>query len=123
AGVLPDWWKLPAPTSAQAWKRLDAAVRDADPHCRGVLVLGLDAPIDQMANQLAEAASHPLCRGFAVGRTIFGETAREWFTGEIDDSSAIEAISQRYLRLVRRFADARTAGRPHASPALASITG
>ncbi len=40
AGVLPDWWKLPAPTSAQAWKRLDAAIRNADAHCRGVLVLG-----------------------------------------------------------------------------------
>jgi 5-dehydro-2-deoxygluconokinase len=123
AGVLPDWWKLPAPTTAHAWRRLDVAIRSADPHCRGVLVLGLDAPIEELANQLAEAATHPLCRGFAVGRTIFGETARAWFTGEIDDGPAIEAISQRYLRLVRRFADARHDVRPHASPALASING
>jgi 5-dehydro-2-deoxygluconokinase len=123
AGVLPDWWKLPAPTSTHAWRRLDVAIRSADPHCRGVLVLGLDAPIDELANQLAEAATHPLCRGFAVGRTIFGETARAWFVGEIDDGTAIEAISQRYLRLVRRFDDARHAVRPQVSPALASING
>jgi 5-dehydro-2-deoxygluconokinase len=124
AGVLPDWWKLPAPTSTPTWKRLDASIRSADPHCRGVLVLGLDAPIEELANQLAEAATHPLCRGFAVGRTIFGETARAWFTGEIDDAGAIEAISQRYLRLVRRFADARHAVKPHAAPpVLASING
>jgi 5-dehydro-2-deoxygluconokinase len=121
AGVLPDWWKLPAPTSAQGWKRLDAAIRHADPHCRGVLVLGLDAPIDELADQLAEAATHSLCRGFAVGRTIFGETARAWFTGEIEDAAAIDAISQRYLRLVRRFADARHEIRAHAAPALASV--
>ena len=37
--------------------------------------------------------------------------------------AAIEAISQRYLRLVRRFADARHAVRPQASPAHASING
>ncbi len=123
AGVLPDWWKLPAPTSAQAWKRLDASIRNADSHCRGVLVLGLDAPIDELADQLADAATHPLCRGFAVGRTIFGETARAWFTGEIDDGAAIEAISQRYLRLVRRFADARHALMPQGAPALALING
>ncbi len=121
AGVLPDWWKLPPPTSAHSWKRLDTAIRSADPHCRGVLVLGLDAPIDELADQLAAAATHSLCRGFAVGRTIFGETARAWFTGEIDDAAAIDVISQRYLRLVRRFADARHAIGPRAAPALATV--
>ena len=121
AGVLPDWWKLPTPTTAEGWKRLGAAVHSADAHCRGVLVLGLDAPIDELADQLAEAATHSMCRGFAVGRTIFGATARAWFTGEVDDASAIEAISQRYLRLVRRFADARHSVGSNASPALASI--
>ena len=123
AGILPDWWKVASPTSAHGWKRLDTAIRNADPHCRGVLVLGLDAPIDELADQLAEAAAHPLCRGFAVGRTIFGETARAWFTGEIDDAAAIDAISQRYLRLVRSFANARNAIETSASPALASING
>ncbi len=121
AGVLPDWWKLPPPTSAHGWKRLESAVRSADPHCRGVLVLGLDAPIDELADQLAEAAAQPLCRGFAVGRTIFGETARAWFTGEIDDAAAIDVISQRYLRLVRRFADARHAMGTRTAPALAAV--
>ena len=120
AGVLPDWWKLPAPSNAQGWKRLDSAIRGVDSYCRGVLVLGLDAQIDELAEQLAEAATHSLCRGFAVGRTIFGETARTWFTGEIDDAAAIEAISQRYVRLVRRFADARHAVSAQAPPALAS---
>lgn len=121
AGVLPDWWKLPAPTSSHSWARLNATIRNADPHCRGVLVLGLDAPIDEMADQLADAAVHPLCRGFAVGRTIFGETARAWFTGEIDDAAAIEVISQRYLLLVRRFANARHAISKRDTPALALL--
>jgi hypothetical protein len=29
------------------------------------------------------AAAFPLVRGFAVGRTIFGEVARAWLAGEI----------------------------------------
>jgi 5-dehydro-2-deoxygluconokinase len=121
AGVSPDWWKLPAPSRADGWQRLDAEIRGADAHCRGVLVLGLDAPIEQLGDQLAEAAAQPLCRGFAVGRTIFGETARAWFLNEIDDDAAIDVIAQRYLRLMRRIADARHSLPRHALEATASI--
>ena len=121
AGVFPDWWKLPAPSRTDGWQRLDAEIRDADAHCRGVLVLGLDAPIEQLGDQLADAAAQPLCRGFAVGRTIFGETARAWFLNEIDDDAAIDVIAQRYLRLMRRFADARYSLPRHALQATASI--
>ncbi len=121
AGVLPDWWKLPTPARAHGWKRLDTAIREADPHCRGVLVLGLDAPIAQLGVQLAAAATHPLCRGFAVGRTIFGEAARAWFTGEIDDAAAIDAIAQRYLSLMQRFAAARSSAQGHTAQVPVSI--
>ena len=43
-GVKPDWWKLAAPDDAAGWALLDATIRDNDPWCRGVLLLGLDAP-------------------------------------------------------------------------------
>ena len=123
AGILPDWWKLPAPARAQTWKRLEAVIYDADPYCRGVLVLGLDAPIDELAGQLALAAAQPLCRGFAVGRTIFGETARAWFVNKIDDASAVEAIAQRYLRLIQRFAVARPSAPAPEAHAQAFVAG
>jgi 5-dehydro-2-deoxygluconokinase len=120
AGVLPDWWKLPAPADESGWSHLAAAIRGADPHCRGVLVLGLDAPLDELGDRLATAAGHSICRGFAVGRTIFGDAARAWFAGEINDDAAIAAIAHRYLTLLRRFADARDAG---ALPARAQAVG
>jgi 5-dehydro-2-deoxygluconokinase len=109
AGVLPDWWKLPAPADAAGWKRLAATISGADPYCRGILVLGLDAPLQELGQRLAAAAREPLCRGFAVGRTIFGDAARAWFAGEIDDETAVEAIAHRYRTLIRGFADARSA--------------
>jgi len=63
-----------------------------------------------------------LCRGFAVGRTIFGETARAWFVNKIDDANAIEAIAQRYLRLIQRFATARLSASSPEELAQASVT-
>jgi 5-dehydro-2-deoxygluconokinase len=73
-----------------------------------VLLLGLDAPLERLADQLAAAAAQPLCRGFAVGRTIFGEAARAWFEQRIDDAATVAAIAERYALLLQRFASAAT---------------
>jgi 5-dehydro-2-deoxygluconokinase len=108
AGVLPDWWKLPPPARLSTWTRWREVILGADPHCRGVLLLGLDAPLAELGAQIAEAAAQPLCRGFAVGRSIFGAAARDWFERRIDDAAAIEAIAARYRQLLQRFADARS---------------
>ena len=49
--------------------------RGDDPHCRGVLLLGLEASEAALARSFATAAPHARCRGFAVGRSIFGDAA------------------------------------------------
>ena len=41
-GVLPDWWKLPPPKSPEHWADLESLIAQWDPHCRGVLLLGLN---------------------------------------------------------------------------------
>ncbi len=106
AGILPDWWKLPAPIARDGWERIASTVRTLDRQCRGVLVLGLDAPLAELAPRISAAARHPVCRGFAVGRSIFGDAAREWFAGRIDDAAAIEQIASRYGALVDLLAAA-----------------
>ncbi len=100
AGVLPDWWKLPAPRDDAAWRALAATVAELDPQCRGVLVLGQDAPLAELAPRVAQAARQPSCRGFAVGRTIFGEAARAWFAGRLDDAGVIEQVAASYGALI-----------------------
>ncbi len=52
-----------------------------DPLCHGALLLGLDASEEQVAQSFEVAARHPVCRGFAIGRTIFGAPARDWLAG------------------------------------------
>ena len=107
AGVRPDWWKLPPPESAEAWQRIADAIARHDPHCRGVLLLGLEASEDALASSFATAAPHPVCKGFAVGRSIFAEPATAWFAGRIDDAAVVTAVADRYSRLIALWRQAR----------------
>ena len=107
AGVRPDWWKLPPPGSAEAWQRIADAIARHDPHCRGVLLLGLEASEDALASSFATAAPHPVCKGFAVGRSIFAEPATAWFAGRIDDAAVVTAVADRYSRLIALWRRAR----------------
>ncbi len=54
-GIYPDWWKLP-PLSAEGWTALSEIIARRDPHCRGVVILGLDAPAEQLRADFKAAA-------------------------------------------------------------------
>ena len=98
--VYPDWWKLPPPTVA-GWAHVNRVIDTYDSRCRGVLLLGLDAPEAVVAAGFEAAAGQDKCRGFAVGRTIFSAPARRWMSGAMSDEEAIEAIAQNYIRMVK----------------------
>ena len=69
-GVKPDWWKLEAQASDAAWRNVAAVVEANDPLCRGVMLLGLEAPEQDLAEAFGIARRCEWVRGFAVGRTI-----------------------------------------------------
>ena len=106
-GVFPDWWKLEPFKTAAAWSKVAAAIHTNDPHTRGIVVLGLDAPADELAASFALAAAEPLVKGFAVGRTIFGDAARAWMTGTMDDKAAVDQMATRYAALCAVWDKAR----------------
>lgn len=99
-GIKPDWWKLPG-VSAQTWADISAVIEQNDKYCRGILILGLDAPESQFESVFKASADAPLVKGFAVGRTIFGQPSADWLAGKLDDQQLIEAVSERYRRLIR----------------------
>ncbi|GIL01321.1 MAG: 5-dehydro-2-deoxygluconokinase [Alphaproteobacteria bacterium] len=109
-GVCPDWWKLEPMRSVAAWRNACAAITRNDPHTRGIVVLGLDASAAELEQSFEVAAGFDLVKGFAVGRTIFGDAARRWFAGEIGDRAAVTDMSERYARLCAVWDRAR-AGR------------
>jgi 5-dehydro-2-deoxygluconokinase len=99
-GIRPDWWKLEPQADTAAWRETAAVVRSRDPLCRGIVLLGLEAPEAELEAAFAAAASEPLVKGFAVGRTLFNDAARRWLSGTISDDEAIDDMATRFKRLV-----------------------
>jgi 5-dehydro-2-deoxygluconokinase len=106
-GIKPDWWKLEPQPDAAAWHAVDCAIAENDPYCRGVVLLGLEAPAAQLAEDFAAAQASSSVRGFAIGRTIFAEAAERWLGGEIGDKEAIDEMAERFGSLVAHWTAAR----------------
>jgi 5-dehydro-2-deoxygluconokinase len=106
-GVRPDWWKLEPSSSTVTWKNIERAIAQGDAYCRGVVLLGLSAPQSELAASFAVAAPFKIVKGFAVGRTIFGEVAREWFRGVMSDEAAVKRMAANLSTLVSAWRHVR----------------
>ena len=115
AGIYPDWWKLEPMKTNGGWENAIAAIESHDTHTRGIVVLGLDAPEQDLSASFQIAARFDLVKGFAVGRTIFGDAARAWLKGEIDNAAAVEQMVTRYARLCEIWDAARGKAREQAA--------
>lgn len=96
-GIKPDWWKLEPQSDPAAWRAIDHVIDQHDPLCRGIVVLGLERPDDELSASFRAARSTPWVKGFAIGRSIFAPVAEAWFAGRIGDRQAIEAMAARYF--------------------------
>jgi len=115
-GIRPDWWKI-KPPRRQGWEAITEVIESCDPHCKGVVLLGLDAGADVLRAGFEAAEGFTWWRGFAVGRSIFRKSAQRWFDGEIDDSAAQDEIAEQYRMMISAW---REAASP--VPALARAT-
>jgi 5-dehydro-2-deoxygluconokinase len=100
AGLKPDWWKLEPQASRTAWAAIDAVIEQRDPFCRGVVLLGLEAPYDVLKEGFAAARTSKTVKGFAVGRTIFADASKAWLAGEMTDEQAIADMAGKFGALV-----------------------
>jgi 5-dehydro-2-deoxygluconokinase len=98
-GIKPDWWKLEPQSSPAAWAAIEKTLAKHEPWCRGVLLLGLDAPAEELEAGFAATASASIVKGFAVGRTIFMSAAEGWLSGKLDDEAAIADMAGRFKAL------------------------
>ncbi|ADU15204.1 bifunctional 5-dehydro-2-deoxygluconokinase/5-dehydro-2-deoxyphosphogluconate aldolase [Asticcacaulis excentricus] len=99
-GIKPDWWKLEPVADADTWQNIEAVIAANDPLCRGVVVLGLSAPENELLEAFAVAARFERVKGFAIGRTIFHDVAAQWLRGELDDDAATVVMADKLSRLV-----------------------
>ncbi|MBN9019441.1 MAG: 5-dehydro-2-deoxygluconokinase [Rhizobiales bacterium] len=106
-GIRPDWWKLEPQKNAAAWRAIESEIRARDPFCRGIVVLGLEAPEHELVEAFAAAATSPLVKGFAVGRTIFAEAAEGWLSGKMSDEAAVADMARKFEKLVAAWRSVR----------------
>lgn len=106
-GVYPDWWKLEPAADASVWATIEQVITTRDPLCRGVVLLGLAAPRQELLASFAATADIPIVKGFAVGRTIWNEPAERWLKGEIDDVQAVDLLASNFSELVTGWRSAR----------------
>jgi 5-dehydro-2-deoxygluconokinase len=106
-GIKPDWWKLEPQPSAEAWMAIDAAIAAHDPRCRGVVLLGLEAPESALVEDFTTAQASRWVRGFAIGRTIFAQPAERWLKAEIGAPEAVADMAERFARLVAHWENAK----------------
>ncbi|MDU8343424.1 5-dehydro-2-deoxygluconokinase [Pseudomonas syringae pv. actinidiae] len=105
-GIYPAWWKIEA-QSTEVWQQLDELIQQRDPYCRGVVLLGLNAPVEELAAGFAQARNSRVCKGFAVGRTIFREPSRAWMAGEIDDATLVSQVQSTFSGLIESWRESR----------------
>ncbi len=113
AGVYPDWWKLEPMTTPKAWQQAIDAIERHDRNTRGIVVLGLGESEEKLAESFNIAARYPLVKGFAVGRTIFADSASRWMRGELSDEDAIATMADNYRRLCTLWDKAQAQGDSH----------
>jgi 5-dehydro-2-deoxygluconokinase len=105
-GIKPDFWKLEPQKTRAAWAAIENVIRKNDPYCRGIVLLGLEAPEEELANAFRIASTSSLVKGFAVGRTIFADAAEKWLAGTIDDEAAVTDMAARFETLVAAWKNA-----------------
>jgi len=72
-----------------------------------VLMLDLNAPVAELMDDFTLGADFQICKGFAVGRTLFQDAAKSWFNAKINDKEAIRQIAENYDNLLRSWNNIR----------------
>ncbi len=102
-GVYPDYWKILPPTQAETWNKLEEMLERHDPYCRGFLVLGNNAPAEDLKKVFSSIPRIRHVLGFAIGRSVFLDAAEKWFAGALSDSEATSTMSGIFCQLIKSW--------------------
>lgn len=111
-GVHPTIWKLEGYETTQGAQEVLGAVADETGWPAECIVLGRNAPMDQVEHWIDVAAPLSGFAGFAVGRSIWEDALKDLLAGNIEHKRAVDVIADRYRRLIEEYS---SAARPGAS--------
>jgi 5-dehydro-2-deoxygluconokinase len=100
-GIFPQWWKLQPMDDDSSWQKIEAVIEQHDPYIHGILLLGENRPFEELSETLNTIIDrYEKVKGFAIGRSIWGNAAEEWFKKSITDQDAVQEISGRFKQLI-----------------------
>jgi myo-inositol catabolism protein IolC len=105
-GVEPAIWKIEGLAQREDAERVAAAVRRDGREAR-CIVLGRNAPQEQLDEWLRVAAPVEGFIGFAIGRSIWWKAIEDRLAGTIDDETARKQVADNYSHFVQTYLDAR----------------
>lgn len=107
-GIVPDWWKIESPPDDTQWAAVAATIAEHDAECRGVILLGKGVPLPDLQTAFRAARKHSICKGFAVGRSIFHEPIDNWFRGANSADACRRAIEDNFETLIKTWDSSAT---------------
>jgi myo-inositol catabolism protein IolC len=100
-GVEPDIWKIEGIDDREACNEIAQLVRREGRDKVSCVVLGRGASDEKVDQWLRAGAGLEGYIGFAIGRSIFGESVKAFAAGEdFDREAAVEKISEKYRRFI-----------------------
>ena len=102
-GVEPDIWKIEGLDKREDCEAVSELVRSDGRDDVACVVLGRGADDDAVDHWLRQGSGVPGYRGFAIGRSIWGDPLMAFVEGRLDRSEAAKRIGQSYLRFIEVY--------------------
>ena len=109
-GVHPTIWKLEGYETTEGAEKVLRAVARETSWPAECIVLGRDAPLEQVEHWLDVAAPLSGFAGFAVGRSIWEDALKDLLAGRTERSRAVGICADRYRTLIEQYVGAMLPG-------------
>ncbi len=99
-GADPDIWKIEGLDKKEDCEKVSFAIRDRDREDVIAVVLGRGANNEKVNEWLSAGANIEGYKGFAIGRSIFWESLKNWVSEDLSREEAVDEISESYRNFI-----------------------
>ncbi len=99
-GADPDIWKIEGLDTANDCENVSKVIKDGGREDVIAVVLGRGANNEKVNEWLRAGSSVDGYKGFAIGRSIFWDSLKEWHAGEKSREEAVSEIANSYLTFI-----------------------
>ena len=107
-GADPDIWKIEGLDRKEDCKRVSSVITSGGREDVIAVVLGRGANDKKVNEWLTAGASVEGYKGFAIGRSIFWDSLKGWFSEEISREVAVDQISEKYRNFISVYKSAQS---------------